>query len=152
MRGVRKGACAFGERFEVVSVIFENLTAKNCKEVLGELKFCFGAADLNRSFGFATGPRISCRRDEEAGSEQVVHRVNEGCHPGTVKVTCRNLFRFTDFRELQIGFVDAVFFHQFAGVSHRRLGFAGIGGGREREAFADTVKDVLRNVGHVGNW
>ena len=68
-------------------MIFENLTAKNSKEVLGEVKLCFWAVDLNRSFGFATDPRISCRRDEGAGSEQVVHRVNEGCHPDTVKVT-----------------------------------------------------------------
>ena len=43
------------------------------------------------------------------------------------------------------------FFHQFAGVGHRRFGFAGIGGGGERKALADTVKDVLRNVGHNGN-
>ena len=43
------------------------------------------------------------------------------------------------------------FFHQFAGVSHRRLGFAGIGGGCERKALADTVKDILRIVGHVDN-
>lgn len=62
-----------------------------------------------------------------------------------------DIFGFADFRKFQIGFFDTVLFHEFSGMRHRGFGFAGVGGGRKREAFADTVKNVLRNVGHVGN-